>query len=136
MEIKKKKTKSEIFAQQQQELVMMIKNQKLVPSVNDFPKKGVSFKDVSPLFLNFIVMEKVIELLVSFIKNNDIKVDAVASPEARGFVFGSLVAYKLKTAFIMVRKKGKLPQATYADCFDTEYSKKTRNNKLCCKRAY
>lgn len=124
----KDKTKlkaKEVFFCQQQELIKLIKDKKLIPSVDDFPKKGVNFKDISPLFLNFTVMEKVINLLVSFVEKNKIEVDAVASPEARGWIFGSLVANKLKTAFIMVRKSGKLPQETFKDCFDTEYSKQT-----------
>ncbi|KAI8987813.1 adenine phosphoribosyltransferase [Mycotypha africana] len=84
----------------------------------DFPKKGIVFKDMFPVFQDPTAVEALISNIVHHINSTyKEKIDAVVGLDARGFLFGPLVALRLGAAFIPVRKQGKLPgecvQATY-----------------------
>lgn len=90
---------------------------KYIRDVKDFPKKGILFKDISPLLANGEVLNYVIEKMSELAKNADI----IIGPDARGFLFGTPVAARLKKPFIMVRKPGKLPGEVVSMNYDLEY---------------
>lgn len=86
--------------------------------VPDFPKPGISFKDVSPLLARPAALKSVI---AAFAENWSEKVDAIAALDARGFIFGSALALALDVPFVMIRKKGKLPGPTHEVSYGLEY---------------
>lgn len=96
---------------------------KAIRDVPDFPKKGIIFKDITPLLQNTKLFKKAVDKLAGRFK--DKKIDAVVSVESRGFILGSAIAYKLGASFIPVRKKGKLPYRTYSATYDLEYGQDT-----------
>lgn len=90
-----------------------------IKEVSDWPKKGVSFKDITPLLGDKKLFCKTIDLLVlPYLKK---KIDKVVGIDARGFIFASAAAYKLKTGLAIVRKKGKLPPKTICQKYALEY---------------
>lgn len=100
---------------------------KFLPIVNNWPKEGIKFRDISPLLLDPTAREKVIEEMISLVQNE--KIDVVVALDARGFIFGSLIAQKLGKGLVMIRKKGKIPHENPDEIlsidFDYEYSKGT-----------
>lgn len=90
--------------------------------IPDFPKKGINFKDITPLFYNQELCEKIVG---GFIEKLNAVPDAIVGIESRGFLFGLLLANKLKVPFVMVRKSGKLPYKTYKEDYELEYGKST-----------
>lgn len=91
----------------------------IVRDVKDFPKPGILFKDITPLLSNH---ELVKEITVDIAKHfRDQKIDAIAAVEARGFIFGSILAQELQCAFIPMRKSGKLPYQTLRQEYALEY---------------
>ena len=91
-----------------------------INDVKDFPKKGVIFKDVSPL-LKEKLRETVSSFAELFEKEKLDKVDYIAGIDSRGFVFGSALAQYLGKGFIMIRKAGKLPPPTISERYSLEY---------------
>ena len=87
--------------------------------VEDFPKEGISFKDVTTLISDGEGLKESVNKIVEHLK--DKKIDVVVGPEARGFIFGVPVAYALGVGFIPVRKPGKLPGETISIAYDLEY---------------
>lgn len=87
--------------------------------VENFPKKGISFKDITTLIGDGETVKAAIDQIASYLKDKEI--DVVASPEARGFIFGVPVAYALGVGFVPVRKPGKLPYETISLKYDLEY---------------
>jgi len=94
-----------------------------VRDIPDFPKKGIIFKDITTLLKNKAALKDTVERIADKFKTE--KVDYVLSVEARGFIFGAAVAYKLGAGLIPVRKKGKLPHKTLAVTYDLEYGSDT-----------
>lgn len=92
-----------------------------IRTIPDFPKKGIMFKDITPLLQDPQAFHQVIQKFVDHYKPKNI--DAVACAESRGFIFGAMLAYELNVAFVPLRKPGKLPYKTIRQEFDTEYSK-------------
>jgi len=92
---------------------------KKIRRVQDFPKKGIIFWDVTTLFRDPDGLKKVIDTLVEHYKGMDI--DCIASIESRGFIIGSAVAYLLGVGFVLIRKKGKLPYDTIEESYEKEY---------------
>lgn len=91
----------------------------LIRHIDDFPSKGVGFKDITPLMQDPQALQKsIIALLKPFA---DTGIDAVAGLEARGFIFGALAAQQLGVSFIPLRKAGKLPSKTQAVNYQLEY---------------
>lgn len=86
--------------------------------VPDFPKAGISFKDISPLLREPAQFARVIK---EFKGRWDGKIDAIAALDARGFIFGSALAYEMQLPLVMVRKKGKLPGSAYQASYGLEY---------------
>ena len=96
---------------------------KYIRSIPDWPKKGILFRDITPLLGNSAAFLQTIETLATPYKNKNI--NYVAAVEARGFIFGSAVAAKLNAGFIPIRKKGKLPYKTEFVTYDLEYGTDT-----------
>lgn len=90
-----------------------------IRDIPDFPKKGIIFKDITPLIKDRHLFRKVIDEFYKRYKDKHI--DYVACIEARGFIFGGALAYKLGTGVIPIRKKGKLPHKTRAATYELEY---------------
>lgn len=91
--------------------------------IEDFPVKGISFKDVTTLTKDKGAYKYAIDLIIDDLRQKD--VDYIVGPEARGFLFGSAVAYALGVGFIPVRKPGKLPAATQSNEYKLEYGTNT-----------
>lgn len=87
--------------------------------IEDFPKEGISFKDVTPLLQDGEIFKETIKQLADRLREKNI--DVVVGPEARGFLFGVPVAYELGVGFVPVRKPGKLPYDTLKVEYDLEY---------------
>lgn len=88
----------------------------------DFPTKGVSFKDILPIFRQPKLLKELIKLIISTIPED---VDCIVSPESRGFLLGTLVAYELDLPFVPLRKPNKLPGNVISESYSTEYSSDT-----------
>jgi adenine phosphoribosyltransferase len=95
----------------------------LIRDVPDFPIKGITFKDITPLLKNPKAFQEVIKQFADRYK--DKKLDAVVAMESRGFILGGALATQLDIAFIPVRKPGKLPAKTIKESYDLEYGKNT-----------
>ena len=87
--------------------------------IEDFPKKGISFKDVTTLAQDGEAFKYTIDTFVEYLKDKNI--DVVVGPEARGFLFGAPVASGLGVGFVPVRKQGKLPADTIQVEYELEY---------------
>ncbi|MGY5350992.1 adenine phosphoribosyltransferase [Wenyingzhuangia sp. IMCC45533] len=94
-----------------------------IKDVPNFPKPGILFKDITPVLLQPLLMEKMVEEIKNQFANT--KIDAVAGIESRGYLFGLLLAKSLKVPFIMIRKEGKLPSETLKESYDLEYGSAT-----------
>ncbi len=90
----------------------------LVPYEN-FPKPGSVFRDISPILENPQLFGEIIDHFVDRYKER--KIDAVIALEARGFIFGSALAYKLQVPLVMIRKEGKLPGAIHRASYKKLY---------------
>jgi len=95
----------------------------LIREVPDFPKKGILFYDITTLLKDKLGFATLIDALAEHYLNKDI--DLVLGMEARGFIFGPALAYRLNAGFVPVRKPGKLPAATASLCYDLEYGSNT-----------
>jgi len=91
----------------------------LLRDVPDFPKPGILFKDITPLLANPSARRQVVKEIALHYKSKNI--NAVAAVEARGFIFGVLVAEALEVPFIPVRKSGKLPYHKIQEEYTLEY---------------
>ncbi|MCZ7438405.1 adenine phosphoribosyltransferase [Micromonospora sp. WMMC241] len=91
--------------------------------VPDFPKPGVLFKDLMPLFADGVAFREVIDGIIAF--HGPESFDVVAGIEARGFVLAAAVAYATGVGVVPVRKAGKLPRATHSASYALEYGEAT-----------
>ncbi|MDD3776671.1 MAG: adenine phosphoribosyltransferase [Actinomycetota bacterium] len=92
---------------------------KIIRSIPDFPKKGVVFRDITPLLRDGQAFRHSVDLMADHYSG--VKIDAILGAEARGFVFGAAMAYKLGVGFIPIRKPGKLPYNTCQVSYSLEY---------------
>lgn len=90
-----------------------------VREIPDFPKKGIGYKDITPLLLDPEAMTLAVKLFMKSLPHTNI--DKVVGIESRGFFFATLLAEKLEAGFIPVRKPGKLPHFTQSESYDLEY---------------
>jgi adenine phosphoribosyltransferase len=97
----------------------------VIRNVPDFPKPGIMFKDITPVFLDAALCDEVTEYLISTFLHNHGKIDAVCAVESRGFFLGMLVANKLQVPLFPVRKAGKLPAKTRSYSYNLEYGSAT-----------
>jgi adenine phosphoribosyltransferase len=96
---------------------------KLIRDIPDFPKKGILFRDITPLLADPSGLALAIELMANPFRGKG--VDLVVGAESRGFIFGTAVACCLSAGFVLVRKPGKLPHHKIAMSYDLEYGKDT-----------
>ena len=97
--------------------------EKYIRSIPDWPKKGILFRDITPLLADPKAFAAAIEALCSGF--TEAGIEYVAAVEARGFIFGAAVARKLGVGFVPIRKKGKLPFKTESVSYDLEYGTDT-----------
>src|SRR5438552_17145876 len=90
-----------------------------VRDVPDFPKKGIVFKDITPLLSDHALFRASIDLFLERCRGKEI--DKIVGIDARGFLFGSAVAYELGVGFVPIRKRGKLPYRTDTAKYSLEY---------------
>ena len=98
------------------ELILQLES--TIENIPDFPKPGIQFKDITPIFLQPKLYEEVIQDLANFSRG---KIDAVCGIESRGYLFGIAIAVALEVPFILIRKKGKLPPPFVSQKYDLEY---------------
>jgi len=96
---------------------------RLIRDVPDYPKPGIIFKDITPLLKDSGAFRLCVDELASRISGTDF--DYIVGIEARGFVLGGALAYKMGKGFIPVRKKGKLPYTTVSKEYQLEYGSAT-----------
>jgi adenine phosphoribosyltransferase len=89
-----------------------------IRDVADFPKKGISFKDISPMLKEPRVLRKAVKRIGSEWAG---EIDAIAALDARGFIFGGMLAFDMDLPLVMLRKIGKLPGVTIQVSYDLEY---------------
>ena len=89
-----------------------------IRDVEDFPKKGIVFKDITPILNDPLLSEEIVNEFCSSLPHS---VTHIAGIESRGFLFGFPAAMKNKTGFVLIRKKGKLPYRTASVTYDLEY---------------
>lgn len=94
-----------------------------IASIKDFPKKGIEFKDITPLFLNPKKINFIVDKMSNFLE--DLKYDIIVAPESRGFLFGLPLSLKTNKPFVLIRKKNKLPREVESIDYDLEYGKST-----------
>ncbi|MGO3812436.1 adenine phosphoribosyltransferase [Mesonia sp.] len=92
----------------------------LIRNVPDFPKEGISYKDITPLLLNPEAMEFCVQ---KWIEQLHTPIDKVVGIESRGFFFATLLAKKLNAGFVPIRKSGKLPYNVLQESYALEYGK-------------
>lgn len=90
-----------------------------IATVENFPKEGIMFRDVTPLIADGEAFNYTTDLFADFCYKRG--VTKIVGPEARGFIFGCPVANKLKVGFVPVRKPGKLPRKTISEEYSLEY---------------
>ena len=90
-----------------------------IRNIENFPKSGVNFKDITPLLANSNAVEYCLQQLLALVEGK--KIDKVAAIESRGFFFGTLLAQKLNAGFVPIRKPGKLPYKTLKEPYQLEY---------------
>jgi adenine phosphoribosyltransferase len=90
-----------------------------IRDIPDFPKPGILFKDITPLLDNSKAFNHVIDQFANSFKEQSIT--KIAGIDSRGFIFGAALAHHLGISFVPIRKKGKLPAATYTARYELEY---------------
>jgi adenine phosphoribosyltransferase len=90
-----------------------------IRDIPDFPKRGIVFKDITPLFLDHAALDHTIGALAGYARDRE--ADYVVSAEARGFVLGGALAARSGAGFILARKPGRLPRATSSVEYQLEY---------------
>lgn len=90
-----------------------------IRSVEDFPKSGIIFKDITTLLNDKVAFKLLMDHLEE--KYKDYNLDYIAGIDSRGFIFGAALADRLNVGFVPVRKKGKLPSTTVCEKYELEY---------------
>jgi adenine phosphoribosyltransferase len=90
-----------------------------IRTVDDFPKEGIKFLDITTLVKDKDALVCAVDLFYEKYKNT--KIDKIVSAESRGFIFGAPLAYKLKCGFVLARKPNKLPAETISESYSLEY---------------
>ena len=116
----------------QKEVLIMTKKEEVVAladqyikDVPGFPKPGIIFKDVTPVFENPEYLKKVFEVMVDELKENKIEFNKIVCPEARGFLFGPTLGLMTNKGVVLARKPGKLPRPGYCVSYNLEYGTAT-----------
>lgn len=90
-----------------------------IRNIPDFPKPGINFKDIMPVLADPILVNDIVDAFIVQLKG--IEIDCICAIESRGFLFGPMIASKMKIPFIPIRKEGKLPGDTLAFTYNLEY---------------
>ncbi|MFC2038640.1 adenine phosphoribosyltransferase [Chloroflexota bacterium] len=90
-----------------------------IRDIPDFPTEGIIYRDITNLLKNGEIFKKAVDIMADRFSNDNI--DIVCAVEARGFILGAAIAYKLGAGFVPIRKKGKLPWKTHLKSYDLEY---------------
>ena len=90
-----------------------------IRNIPDFPQPGILFKDITPILGDPGLFHEAVELFAA--RHQGTGVTNVAAIEARGFIFGAAIAFRLGIGFVPIRKKGKLPFKTFDETYDLEY---------------
>jgi len=98
----------------------MLRLEDYIRSVFDFPIPGIHFRDITPLLENAQAFQQAVNQLDDTVKGWG-KIDQIAAPEARGFIFAAPLAYSLGAGLITIRKPGKLPYKTVSLSYELEY---------------
>ncbi|KND02464.1 adenine phosphoribosyltransferase [Spizellomyces punctatus DAOM BR117] len=94
----------------------------LLRAIPDFPKKGILFQDIFPIFQDPLAVETIVTNIVHHILSTGLpKIDVIVGLDARGFLLGPWIANRLGAAFVPVRKAGKLPGETIKVAYEKEY---------------
>lgn len=101
-----------------EEIIQTIKSN--VRNINDFPKKGIIFRDITPILGNADLFKKSLDLMLEGYDRSN--VDVIAGVDSRGFIFGAVAAARLGLPFVPIRKKNKLPWKTFEEAYELEYS--------------
>ena len=96
---------------------------KYIRTINDFPKPGIGFKDITTLTKSPDGFKLSIDLMVE--KLSSVDVDLILGIESRGFIFGAAIADRMGLGLDLIRKKGKLPGSVGSETYDLEYGKDT-----------
>jgi len=96
---------------------------KYIRSIQDYPKKGILFRDITTLIKDKNAFKETIDQLCKI--SSKMSFEKIAAIESRGFVFGSSLSYNLSKSFILMRKKGKLPAEKISQDFELEYGRAT-----------
>ena len=91
----------------------------LIRTVPDYPKPGIQYRDITTLLRSAEGFRESVEQIANWC--SQFELDLIAGIDARGFIFGSAVAFKLNLGFVPVRKEGKLPHRTIAESYELEY---------------
>ena len=102
---------------------MAYRYEHLIRNIDDYPREGIVFKDITPLLKDKRAFQQIIDEMAIFAEELDITY--IAGIEARGFIFGTALAQKIKRGFIPIRKPGKLPSRTYQQTYELEYGTDT-----------
>lgn len=94
-----------------------------IRDVPNFPKEGIMFKDITPIMMNPVLSNKIVDHLFELYKDQNI--DIVAGIESRGFLFGYPLAMRLGVPFVLIRKQGKLPYEKISHEYTLEYGSAT-----------
>ena len=94
-----------------------------IRNVPDWPKPGIQFKDVTTLCKTYAPFKESCDRIINHYKDKGI--DKVAAIEARGYVWGGVIAYQLGAGFVLIRKPGKLPYKTLSETYELEYGTDT-----------
>ncbi len=97
--------------------------QSKIRDIPDFPKPGITFKDITPLLQDHAALQISIEHMAKHLER--FSIDVIVGIESRGFIFGPAIAYRLKKGFVPLRKKGKLPWRTEQVSYALEYGEAT-----------
>ena len=101
----------------------MLDLKQTIRSIPDFPKPGIIFRDITTLLQNPAALRQSVDLIAEHFDKGSI--DVVVGAEARGFIFGPAVAYRLNAGFVPIRKPGKLPYQTIRATYQLEYGTDT-----------
>lgn len=103
--------------------MLVDKLQQTIRDINDFPKPGIVFKDITPILQEPSLCAEIVDEFVR--RLGDTKIDVVAGIESRGFLFGLMLAQRLGIPFVPIRKQGKLPYETICESYKLEYGQST-----------
>ncbi len=106
-----------------QDHISISKIKAAIRDVKDFPKPGIVFKDIMPVFKDPVLLNQVIDYFYYELREK--KIQYIVGIESRGFILGAALAYKLGAGFIPIRKKGKLPGTVESHDYDLEYGTDT-----------